>query len=89
MFWYKDFWIINLIILLVIYILGKSKNLIKKCPHLEQQIPLSPRAIHQRNARRPLQGRGLVVQVAQHGQEGVQAHPPGNQQVAGAGLHRW
>ena len=28
MFWYKAFWIITLIILLVVYILGKSKYLI-------------------------------------------------------------
>jgi len=28
MFWYKDFWIITLIILLIVYMLGKSKHLI-------------------------------------------------------------
>ena len=28
MFWYKDFWIIILIILLVVCILGKSKHII-------------------------------------------------------------
>ena len=28
MFWHEDFWIITLIILLVVYILGKSKHLI-------------------------------------------------------------
>ena len=27
MFWYKDFWIITLIILLIVYILVKSKHL--------------------------------------------------------------
>ena len=30
MFWYKVFWIISLIVLLIIYILGKSKHLIGK-----------------------------------------------------------
>ena len=29
MFWWKDFWIITLVILLIVYILGKSKHLIE------------------------------------------------------------
>ena len=29
MFWHKEFWIITLIILLIVYILGKSKHLIQ------------------------------------------------------------
>ena len=39
MFSYKDFWIIALNILLVVYILGKSKHLITiSLPHLDAEV---------------------------------------------------
>ena len=59
MFWYKNIWIITLIILLVIYILWKSKHRI-----IHSQPPPDLRGVHGDRSERGLLPRGLQASGA-------------------------